>query len=568
MLEKIHGLLTLNANQSKIARMKGRKALKARKKLKDIEKEINAELKKHINLILKTGGIYDSIIKTQDKWSRDWQKNENDILRLRATLIRTEARLLEGDEKKAALAKARKLEERATNQELDQRETDLQSEVTLMDQQLSSARKQVESSQEAIEKIKETGKGKKLLAAAEADLAILIEKKEKAEEDYTAAVIKLADDRRQNTRKNQLKEATETERTHQAAVSSLQSTIQTVDSMSREFLGLVDHPIQKNLAELSKLKNDIDLLIADLKPGSLDAVLADKLKKSIGDLETKMEGKLKLEVTLQPVVEDLQMAANAIQQMGSGEGMIEGLSTAVGGLMGGSIGAQVGNAVSGVIGSIASLGESMMIEDEETGEKRLKTPDEIREEAMAFAESFKTGLKVLPSILVEVMPELVIAIFQGFVQAIPILIVELIKSLAALWERMTTIGPREDESIGDYAMRKLMDWQKWWGWDQFNMNSQRAGGRIKSARQGLRFTSGPFGANIPAMLHPNEYVVPSTGQRPQAIDRQLGAMNGGGGVNININSMMTEQSAVDSLVRKIESRFKTFGSAKSSLFAS
>ena len=100
-----------------------------------------------------------------------------------------------------------------------------------------------------------------------------------------------------------------------------------------------------------------------------------------------------------------------------------------------------------------------------------------------------------------------------------------------------------------------------------NPFSKRSGGRIPSGRNGLKFTSGTFGGAGLAMLHPNEYVVPSSGQRPQAIDRQLQSMNGSGGMSITINSMMTEYSAVDSLVKKIEQRFTTFGGSTSNLFA-
>ena len=82
----------------------------------------------------------------------------------------------------------------------------------------------------------------------------------------------------------------------------------------------------------------------------------------------------------------------------------------------------------------------------------------------------------------------------------------------------------------------------------------------------MRVTSGAFGAAQLAAVHPNEIITPQSGSRPQAIDRTLNQMSGGQGVTVVINSAVTEASAIDSLVRKIEQRFQTFGSAKSPLF--
>ena len=69
-----------------------------------------------------------------------------------------------------------------------------------------------------------------------------------------------------------------------------------------------------------------------------------------------------------------------------------------------------------------------------------------------------------------------------------------------------------------------------------------------------------------AMVHPGEIITPQSGSRPQAIDRTLNQMSGGQGVTVVINSAVTEASAIDGLVRKIENRFRTFGSATSPLF--
>ena len=71
------------------------------------------------------------------------------------------------------------------------------------------------------------------------------------------------------------------------------------------------------------------------------------------------------------------------------------------------------------------------------------------------------------------------------------------------------------------------------------------------------------------MLHEGEMVVPRSGQISSTVARDAqGAMQaqGGGGVTVVINSAITERSAVDALVRKIEERFSAFGQSTSPLF--
>ena len=69
-----------------------------------------------------------------------------------------------------------------------------------------------------------------------------------------------------------------------------------------------------------------------------------------------------------------------------------------------------------------------------------------------------------------------------------------------------------------------------------------------------------------AMLHRNEFVVPESGARPQAINRIMQGQQSGGGITINVNADIVERNAVEELVRKIERQFLDFGTAKSTLF--
>jgi hypothetical protein len=107
------------------------------------------------------------------------------------------------------------------------------------------------------------------------------------------------------------------------------------------------------------------------------------------------------------------------------------------------------------------------------------------------------------------------------------------------------------------------DWWKNLGRDFIDFFDFRSGGRIPSGRSGLRMTKGTG----LAMLHPNEFVVPQSGMMPQAVNRTLDSMSNQTGTQININSMITERSAVDELVRRIENRYQLFGQSRSTLFA-
>ena len=82
-------------------------------------------------------------------------------------------------------------------------------------------------------------------------------------------------------------------------------------------------------------------------------------------------------------------------------------------------------------------------------------------------------------------------------------------------------------------------------------------------RRGLRFTGS---SDTMAQLHRNEYVVPESGARPQAVERIMNQQSGSG-INITINADVVERDAVEELVRKIERRFQNFGTMQSTLFA-
>jgi hypothetical protein len=94
--------------------------------------------------------------------------------------------------------------------------------------------------------------------------------------------------------------------------------------------------------------------------------------------------------------------------------------------------------------------------------------------------------------------------------------------------------------------------------------SKMGGGRMLSGQGGLRFTGSNRGL---AMLHEGEMVVPRSGQISSSVARDVGvATSGSGSVNITINSIITERSAIDALVEKIEERYGSFGQSTNPLF--
>jgi hypothetical protein len=221
-----------------------------------------------------------------------------------------------------------------------------------------------------------------------------------------------------------------------------------------------------------------------------------------------------------------------------------------------------------------------------------------------FLRDLERGLELIPEIIVEVLPEFIqslikvisvdmpkvlaidipVAIVKGIFLALPAFINELgflfadvVNKISELFSGIQSIidtlkAIREGDF--EFATREERQERR-----RSNVESRlpgitaavesvrnfASGGKfLPSAAGGMRFT-GSSRQGL-AMLHQNEFVVPASGQRPQAVDRQMSNM-GGNGINIVINSQVVEQNAIDSLVRQIEERFNSnFGMASSNLF--
>jgi len=224
----------------------------------------------------------------------------------------------------------------------------------------------------------------------------------------------------------------------------------------------------------------------------------------------------------------------------------------------------VGMAVGEVVKSLATLGE--------------KSPEEIQQEFDTFFRAVVNGLQILPEILIKTLPpilfdavflivrevialpaRLALAIVEGVGQ-----IVEGIKDFFSGRGFLKGIGDALGEAIA-FIFRPftqvINSIAEFFGG---GTQSFMSGGRFLSAQGGLRFTGQQQGL---AMLHQGEMVVPRSGQMSSTVARDVQQQSPmAGGVTININSAVTERSAIDSLVRKIEDRFGSFGQSTSPLF--
>ena len=187
----------------------------------------------------------------------------------------------------------------------------------------------------------------------------------------------------------------------------------------------------------------------------------------------------------------------------------------------------------------------------------------IEEDIRARAKAIELGLRALPRILFNVLPPLFVEFADRVVFGFFKSIAEFVGILKDFFRSIFTREGRQErkqardrrqEARGEEFRRRLEQ--------LVNIAGFRSGGRfLPSAKGGIKFTGADEGL---AMLHRGEFVVPETGQMPQAVQRTMGM--GQGGMTININAAVVESNAIDELVRQIERRFQTFGSSTSPLF--
>jgi len=215
--------------------------------------------------------------------------------------------------------------------------------------------------------------------------------------------------------------------------------------------------------------------------------------------------------------------------------------------------------ISKTIKSLARLGE--------------RDPKEIQEDFETFAAATGKGLEMLPRILIQVLPRFVVQLSVAIVKAIlklPFIIIDAVAELfIRAWQNIKeffrsifTKEGRQERREERKASGEPSELGKFFANLLTGSDFFMAGG-IMSAQSGARFTGGKAGL---AMLHQGETILPASGRAGQAEQRMMRQAGGGGGINIVINSAVVENRAIDELVRKLETRFGTFGVGKSSLF--
>jgi hypothetical protein len=261
-------------------------------------------------------------------------------------------------------------------------------------------------------------------------------------------------------------------------------------------------------------------------------------------------GSITLFETLTPLEEAMIKVQNGILAAGKFIQDIGGAITSPNSFVNAIAGAAgpIGEAIGGALGTLAKLG--------------AKTPEELEAEFVGFAEAVGKGLENLPAVLLRVLPKFVIALIKGIGNAIlklPALIGEIFKErFQAIWESIKEFFRSIFTKEGRQERRESRRERK----REEDLAEFMGGGRMLTAQSGIRFTGAKQGL---ALLHQGETVIPASGRTGQAEQRSMGSM-GGSPINIVINSAVVENRAIDELVRRLESRFSTFGAGKSSLF--
>ena len=305
--------------------------------------------------------------------------------------------------------------------------------------------------------------------------------------------------------------------------------LQLIDDIGVKFSGISSEVLaaQKTVSELENAI--LDLGIAGLGSTQAQGLLIEAERRLA---EAREEAKNKAdEAARQARQEQFDAAASVV-------GAIGGLDVA-------QLAGFINPALGAITGTLITLGE--------------KSPDQIRDEALAQAEALKNGLAVLPELILSIIPHLAIAITEAIIDGFLMIFVNLKNVL----EDVFSFRDRSPDDTNEKRRRRrreaLIDFI-----NPMESATFMGGGRfVPSAQGGIRFTGAQDGL---AQLHRGEFVVPQSGQRPQQVDRQLNRTTGGG-MTININSAVVDRNAVDALVREIEIRFNNqFGTSSSSLF--
>ena len=333
----------------------------------------------------------------------------------------------------------------------------------------------------------------------------------------------------------------------------------------------------------------------------------DLFQKSIAAFEKEMKeielefAEVNMDGVLKKIKEGLAIAAidfgvQITEAIGGSFQAIQGLATMVGG--------PVTGAIVGAVGSISSIGQQLQqvgataLEDvakeeikrresqkgaplTEGERKSIENLDfltaaeqkriikeaqmeDARMRVQNFVEGFAVALEVLPAILIQVLPRAIGMGIKGLLQAIFDLPKTLGREIMNAIDRLLN-NTGEKIKDGLVAVIDTTFEAATLGYIDTQTYDRRSGGRIPSGRAGMKFT-GSQKEGL-ALLHENEFVVPASGQKPQAVARTMN-QTANSGITVNVSGMIVESNAVDQIVREIERRFQNFGTSQSTLFGS
>lgn len=207
---------------------------------------------------------------------------------------------------------------------------------------------------------------------------------------------------------------------------------------------------------------------------------------------------------------------------------------------------EISTAILGALGALEELGK--------------KTPEEILEEGKQRNTAIANGIAMLPAVLIDVFPRLLLDLAIKIVAGVAKAIVEAFASIGRLFGDMIEAIKEFFTSPVDAIHEGFANFV---GFLSAPFGGEKLGGgrvHFPAGEGGLRFTGRQRGL---ALLHPGEVVTPRSGRMSQGLERRF---QGGQAPNIVINSAVVDGNVIDTLVRQIEERFLTFGTSQSTLF--
>ena len=312
-------------------------------------------------------------------------------------------------------------------------------------------------------------------------------------------------------------------------------------SLVSELQALIRDANQDQLSDLEKINQQEQERLAKL------VLIGKQLGVNTEEAEKAIKGRAKRErATIQK--SDQEGIVSSITASLDASGLVSSICALFG---------PMGSMISGAITALSDLGQ--------------KDPEQIRQEFEATFQGISKGIQILIPMLIEVLPPILFEAVQLLINAIlqiPSMIV------AGINRTLTSIAGKIRDFFKDGFLKAIGTFFRdmidnlvdliMGPFEGLFGGSKMGGGKMLSGMGGLRFTGSRRGL---AMLHEGETVVPASGQVSSTVQQRMQEFSGGGkSVTININSAVTERSAIDDLVRKIEQRFRGFGGATSPLF--